>query len=147
MSFRHEKRIEKGQTKIGVGVSGRVHALISMSSCWGNFHHWLHWKLWEWQLPMLPVMEMSSKWPHFCFEELCDISYKPKQTKWVLLCVIYLIRHCQVSQQTDITVPGHTFVDTWILCHERLYRIWHGRVYFQVNRFSMYVLILSCGKG
>ena len=38
-----------------------------MSSFWRNFHHWLHWKLSFWQLPVQPVMIISSKWRHFRF--------------------------------------------------------------------------------
>ena len=38
-----------------------------MSSFWWNFHHWLHWKLSKWQLPVQPVMKISSKWRHFRF--------------------------------------------------------------------------------
>ena len=40
-----------------------------MSSFWQNFHHWLHWKLSFWQLPMQPVMKISSKWQHFRFSD------------------------------------------------------------------------------
>ena len=29
-----------------------------MSFCW-NFHHWLHWKLSEWQLPIQPVIKFQ----------------------------------------------------------------------------------------
>ena len=36
-----------------------------LSFCW-NFHHWLHWKLSFWQLPVQSVMEISSKWKHIC---------------------------------------------------------------------------------
>ena len=36
-------------------------------SFWWNFHHWLHWKLSKWQLPVQPVMKISSKWWHFHF--------------------------------------------------------------------------------
>ena len=36
------------------------------SFCW-NFHHWLHWKLSKWQLPVQPVIKISSKWRHFRF--------------------------------------------------------------------------------
>ena len=43
-----------------------------MSSFWRNFHHWLHWKLSLWQLPVQPVMIISSKWRHFRFCELHD---------------------------------------------------------------------------
>ena len=38
-----------------------------MLSFWWNFHHWLHWKLSKWQLPVQPVMKISSKWRHFRF--------------------------------------------------------------------------------
>ena len=38
-----------------------------MSSFWRNFHHWLHWKLSFWQLPVQPVMNISSKWRLFRF--------------------------------------------------------------------------------
>ena len=31
-------------------------------SFWWNFHHWLHWKLSIWQLPVQPAMKISSKW-------------------------------------------------------------------------------------
>ena len=34
---------------------------------WWHFHHWLHWKLSFWQLPVQPVMKISSKWQHFRF--------------------------------------------------------------------------------
>ena len=40
-----------------------------MSSFWWNFHHWLHWKLSKWQLPVQPVIKISSKWQHFRFSE------------------------------------------------------------------------------
>ena len=38
-----------------------------MSSFWWNFHHWLHWKLSKWQLPVQPMIKISSKWRHFRF--------------------------------------------------------------------------------
>ena len=38
-----------------------------MSSFWRNFHHWLHWKLLLWQLPVESVMKTKSKWKHFRF--------------------------------------------------------------------------------
>ena len=36
-----------------------------MSTFWQNFHHWLHWKLSFWQLPVQPVMKILSKL-HLC---------------------------------------------------------------------------------
>ena len=44
-----------------------------MSSFWWNFHHWLHWKLSKWQLPVQPVMKISSKWRHFRFSVLVTL--------------------------------------------------------------------------
>ena len=41
---------------------------MEFSSFWWDFHHWLHWKLSYWQLPVQPVMKISSKW-HFCFRD------------------------------------------------------------------------------
>ena len=55
------------------GVSHRRWLIeTKMSSFWRNFYHWLHWKLSFWQLPMQPVMKISSKWKHFRFSaRLC----------------------------------------------------------------------------
>ena len=36
-----------------------------MSSFWQNFHQWLHWKSSIRQLPVQPLMKISSKWWHF----------------------------------------------------------------------------------
>ena len=33
------------------------------------FYHWLHCKLSLWQLPVQPVMKISSKWRHFLFSK------------------------------------------------------------------------------
>ena len=43
-----------------------------MSSFWRNFNHWLHWKLSFWQLPVQPVMKISSKWRHFRFSVIAQ---------------------------------------------------------------------------
>ena len=51
----------------------RPHILLTeteMSSFWWNFHHWLHWKLSKWQLPVQPVIKISSKWRHFRFSAI-----------------------------------------------------------------------------
>ena len=53
-----------------------------MSSFLWNYHHWLHWKLSKWQLPVQPVMKISSNddifvsvllltLPFYCFTSLC----------------------------------------------------------------------------
>ena len=38
-------------------------------SFWWNFHHWLHWKLSIWLLPVEPVMKFSCQWWHFLLGE------------------------------------------------------------------------------
>ena len=42
-----------------------------MLAFWRNFYHWLHWKLSFWQLPVQPVMKISSKWRHSHFSVIC----------------------------------------------------------------------------
>ena len=54
-----------------------------MSSFWRYFHHWLHWKLSFWQLPVQPVMKISSKW-NFRFSDPTD-KLPNKYCRW---------RHC-----------------------------------------------------
>ena len=52
----------------GQGITETI-TETEMSSFWWNFHHWLHWKLSKWQLPVQPVMKISSKWRHFRFSD------------------------------------------------------------------------------
>ena len=54
-----------------------------MSSFWWNYHHWLHWKLSKWQLPVQSVMKISSKWRHFCFSEGLWMSKSVRWCKWM----------------------------------------------------------------
>ena len=44
--------------------------LMKWSSYWWNGHHWLHWKFSKWQLPVQPLMAISSIWWHFRFSEI-----------------------------------------------------------------------------
>ena len=50
-------------------IQKAIYTETEMSSFWWNFHHWLHWKLSKWQLPVQPVMKISSKWRHFRFSD------------------------------------------------------------------------------
>ena len=38
-----------------------------LPSFWRNFHHWMHWEFLKWQLPVQPVMKISSLWRNFRF--------------------------------------------------------------------------------
>ena len=62
-----------------------------MSSFWRNFNHWLHWKLSFWQLPVQPVMKISSKWRHFRFSV---------RDPWVLVMHIQWTRSSLVQMVT-----------------------------------------------
>ena len=90
-----------------------------MSPFWRNFNHCLHWKLSFWQLPVQPVMKISSKWRHFRFSVLaqrwihpCQVTNLCSKTKWPLYyqtmenslrnkCVLY---SCLYISQSDITL-------------------------------------------
>ena len=90
-----------------------------MSPFWRNFNHCLHWKLSFWQLPVQPVMKISSKWRHFRFSVLaqrwihtCQVTNLCSKIKWPLYyqtmenslrnkCVLY---SCLYISQSDITL-------------------------------------------
>ena len=83
-----------------------------MSSFWRNFNHWLHWKLSFWQLPVQPVMKISSKRRHFrfsasrCWSRMSD--YNP-YVMWT-----YLLMHALNAKLVNILRPkqnGHHFTD------------------------------------
>ena len=83
-----------------------------MSSFWLNFHHWLHWKLSKWQLPVpQPAMKTKSKWWYFRFSEgpcyngtlLYYIAFSG--TTIDILCVSYLFQieghpHLRTAENT-----------------------------------------------
>ena len=77
---------------------------------WWNFHYWLQCKLSFWQLPVLPMMEISSKW-HFQFS-ICVSSYNLASAVWVPIhqhvdrsCITYAIalihKTCGYTSQFD----------------------------------------------
>ena len=59
--------INSGDVLLPVQCKATTYTETEMSSFWWNFHHWLHWKLSKWQLPVQPVIKISSKWRHFRF--------------------------------------------------------------------------------
>ena len=59
-----------GLTLIPAWISNYTHYNTETEmSFWRNFHQWLLWNLSFWQLSMQPVIETSSKWRHFRFNE------------------------------------------------------------------------------
>ena len=52
-----------------------------MLSFWRNFNHWLHWKLSFWQLPVQPVMKISSKWRHSRFSVILIVHCEGSKSK------------------------------------------------------------------
>ena len=59
----------------GVFISWRLITETEMSSFWWNYHHWQHWKLSKWQLPVQSVMKISSKWRHFRFSDVMSFMW------------------------------------------------------------------------
>ena len=83
-----------------------------MSSFWWNFHHWLHWKLSKWQLPVQPVMKISSKWRHFRFSvEMLILG----TTFAALLEIFKLWRHSQFHTIVTQYAIAFKIIRIWIL--------------------------------
>ena len=74
---------------------------------WWHFHHWLHWKLSFWQLPVQPVMKILSKW-HFRF----SVCY------WILITQSLTCSYCSTMkwQNQLFFVPMISYV--YILSRE-----------------------------
>ena len=71
-----------------------IYTETKMSSFWRNFNHWLHWKLSFWQLPVQPVMKISSKWRHFRFSVVLvfyDRFTRQSMYHGFVLCFDYVI--------------------------------------------------------
>ena len=74
---------------------------------WRNFHHWLHWKLSIWQLPVQPMMKILSKWQHLCFSDVpnnnnAQWSIKHVHNSWDVLCIsqCYLLQRVRMVRLT-----------------------------------------------
>ena len=120
-----------------------------MSSFWRNFNHWLHWKLSFWQLPVQPVMKISSKWRHFRFSEREHQSsaahafvrgihrWSPRGfpsitavTRKMFLFYVIMPRginsielHWNLNRNTNILFQGNVFEND--VCYEQLYLFKH----------------------
>ena len=89
----------RGKTTTGSALDGAVcvsesiqhHTETKMSSFWRNFHHWLHWKLSFWQLPVQPVMNISSKWRLFRFSVSSDSGLWPIRRQAITWTNAYLL--------------------------------------------------------
>ena len=81
-----------------------------MSSFWRNFNHWLHWKLSFWQLPVQPVMKISSKWRRFRFSDTVS--------SMVNVCIRYVIfwTKGEIFSQCEISPVGFITCNAISLC-------------------------------
>ena len=101
--------------------SSLLYTETEMSSFWWNYHHWLHWKLSKWQLPVQPVMKISSKWRHFRFS-VTWINFKAIITHQVT-CGMKLRIHSQSSTVQPLNlgnekvIPIHALLGMWLLIH------------------------------
>ena len=75
---------------LGVHQYASCYTETEMSSFWWNFHHWLHWKLSKWQLPVQPVIKISSKWRHFRF----SVSVIQSQSNKGISSIHYPLLYC-----------------------------------------------------
>ena len=117
-----------------------------MSSFWWNFHHWLHWKLSKWQLPVQPVIKISSKWRHFRFSDIARLYISP----WV--CAIHLF----ICRYNDFQTSCHF---QYVTCYMYLDGEWDlHMIYLEVHLnnhlyilardnyfYDMYRSFLRCG--
>ena len=76
-----------------------------MLSFWRNFHHWLHWKLSFWQLPVQPMMSISSKWRHIRFSGRDHFVYAPSQ--WQTTLHSNVVSHW-LGTYTKLSLPSGT---------------------------------------
>ena len=110
------------------------HTETEMSSFWWHFHHWLHWKLSKWQLPVQPVIKISSKWRHFRFSVMSSLNQKmtwyqrcdqplpePMTTQ---LIVAYVLVGAQMIYEARHTVYVILGPKTWIILLWPLLLIW-----------------------
>ena len=97
---------------------------------WRNFHHWLHWKLSKWQLPVQPVMTISSKWRHFSCSEITQLS-----TIEISLEITYqnFIQISQGPTRSDV-LPG------WVMGCPKRVQIF----YFVIDGSSLVQLMTCC---
>ena len=85
---------------------------IELLSFWWKFHHWLHWKLSKWQLPVQLVMKISLKKQHIYFS--------------VYLLLIYLLIYSPIGihfQVFVITCGGGCFITKSMLFWCKYHRL------------------------
>ena len=84
-------------------------------SFWWNFHHWLQRKLSKWQLPVQPMMKISSKWRHCCFSARIHGS----------------ISYCCLAHFTDdFPLYGNSNRDFTWWCHQTDKFVFHPILYW-----------------
>ena len=99
-------------------VSWQLNTETKMSSFWRNFNHWLHWKLSFWQLPVQPVMKISSKWRHSRFSEIEGVSSPGIYCHWLDLSSFqflesFLVTNDNLSMGFNKNWNSHFFSAIW----------------------------------
>ena len=115
------------QSKISWDIHNKhpiVYAEMEMSPFWWNFHHWLHWKLSKWQLPVQPAMKISWKWQHFHFSVPVRMSllhlnsFWPSDGIWQHKSRSTLVQ----AMACCLTAPNHNLNQCWLIISQVL---WH----------------------
>ena len=106
---------------------------IRMLSFWWNFHHWLHWKLSKWQLPVQSVLKISSKWQHFLSME-CLLWVFWEKIYHILTTLFSCDRQCRLPTRITLHVIWNSLYrlqftievySVWLLFTEAFTRFWY----------------------
>ena len=117
-------------TLITQGQQAITNTETEMSSFWWNFHHWLHWKLSKWQLPVQPMMKISSKWRHFRFSE----------APCVILDAQFEACHTQTKSQQTAHLRSECPKHVKIYSHNCFFRVWcfsHSSIWYDKSLIKL----------
>ena len=118
-------------------VLARANTETEMSSFWWNFHHWLHWKLSKWQLPVQPVIKISSKWQHFRFSEVAQRRSSLVNNDREYQCWFRLSTHRGRDKMAAVFQTTFSNAFSWMKMHEyRLRFQWSLFLRFEFTIFQ-----------
>ena len=132
-------------------ISNGIDTETEMSSFWWNFHHWLHWKLSKWQLPVQPVMKISSKWRHFRFSG-CNHQSSTVREKHYHLCIVlyytttlhivakYGEQHIEILSKLQKSYRDHLLKNR--LHHCITQKIWCGNMIYRLSQIYIILMLI-----
>ena len=88
---------------LSVSIKANIDTEMAKKSFWPNFHHWLHRKLSNFQLPMQPVIKIAA----IC--HFCPPWYSPAG---MMNCSYWILANIPPADNTEITMTGSSTVNT-----------------------------------